>query len=89
MKKKKYTPPHKKLFQTILKFRVAHLMKAYSKSAENNMKINAGYFSCIVFKGLLPHFRENSGLCGEGYVNKMESISLSYQFHIHNYLNNE
>ena len=31
------------------------------------MKIveNSGYFSRIVFKGLLPHFGENSELCGK------------------------
>ena len=54
-KKKKPTPPHKKLFQTILMLNVAQLMKPFSKRAENDMRRgkHAAYFSSIVFKGLL------------------------------------
>ena len=68
-----YTPPNKKLFQTKLKLRAAHLTRAYSKRAENNMRKgeNTAYFSCTVFKWLLPHFRENLGLCGKCVVYKM------------------
>ena len=48
-------------------------MTAYSTGAENNMRRgeNAGYFSRIVFKELLPPFRENSGLCGKGLIYKI------------------
>ena len=38
-------------------------LKTIMKTVEN-----AGYFSHIVFKGLLPYFRENLGLCGKGLI---------------------
>ena len=39
---------------------------------------NAGYLSYIVFKGLLPHFRENLGLCGKCLVCKMLNNNFNY-----------
>ena len=61
------------MFQTILKLNVAYLMKVYSKRTENNMRKgeSASYFSLVVFKGLLPHFHENLGLCGKYLIYKM------------------
>ena len=45
-------------------------MTAYSTRAENIMEIveNAGHSFRIVFKGLLPHLRENLELCGKGSI---------------------
>ena len=55
--------------------------------AENNM--SSGNFSLVVFKGLLPHFHENLGLCVKCLIYRRKDNSLKYQFHFHNDLNNE
>ena len=43
-------------------------MTAYSIRAENNYENSVKNFYRIVFKGLLPHFRENSESCGKGLI---------------------
>ena len=70
-----YSPPHKKLFQTILNFNVTQLKKAYSKRAENNMRKgeNAGY-TFPAFPKAAPSFFcvcENEGFCGRGLIKNM------------------
>ena len=59
-------------------------MKAYSKTAENNMRKgeSVGYFLLVVLKGIFPHFQENLGLCIKSLIYKKNN-SLTYQFHVH------